>query len=261
MRIYEKKCQYFWFWLVKSHFCTLWKAIFWYKKKSKCNFSKFPTIPTYFLHFSSPFYHIFQFYVENKVNIVEQNCTFDFDCKGPKLDQKPILWGNGAFFCIKPICCSWYMPNLMADVWHYAVGPFGPNQKAKMGPRGLQKVPKTAKISFFTFLTSPVDLNWPDKASIDCLLIGGCLTQPFATFWTQPEGQKASKRVPEGSKRLRKAPKTAKISFFTSLKRPVGLNWPHMASIGCLFVGNVWNNHLPPFGPNQKAKRGHWDTQ
>ena len=37
------------------------------------------------------FYHIFQFYVENKVNIVEQNCTFDFDCKGPKLDQKPIL--------------------------------------------------------------------------------------------------------------------------------------------------------------------------
>ena len=190
MRIYEKKCQYFWFWLVKSHFCTLWKAIFWYKKKSKCNFSKFPTIPTYFLHFSSQFYHIFQFYVENKVNIVEQNCTFDFDCKGPKLDQKPILWGNGAFFCIKPICCSWYMPNLMADVWHYAVGPFGPNQKAKMGPRGLQKVPKTAK-----------------------------------------------------------------ISFFTSLKRPVGLNWPHMASIGCLFVGNVWNNRLPPFGPNQKAKR------
>ena len=190
MRIYEKKCQYFWFWLVKSHFCTLWKAIFWYKKKSKCNFSKFPTIPTYFLHFSSQFYHIFQFYVENKVNIVEQNCTFDFDCKGPKLDQKPILWGNGAFFCIKPICCSWYMPNLMADVWHYAVGPFGPNQKAKMGPRGLQKVPKTAKISFFTFLTSPVDLNWPDKASIDCLL-----------------------------------------------------------------MGDVWHNHLPPFGPNQKAKR------
>jgi len=148
---------------------------------------------------------------------------------GQNKTKNLFLWRNDEFHCIKPICCSWYMPNLIADVWHYAVRPFGPNQKAKRGSRGLQKAQKTAKISFFTFLTSPVGLIWPHTTSIDCVFIKGVWHNHLPPFGPN---QKAE-RSPRGPQR---APKEPKSAFFNLSDDPVGLNMQNKTSIGCAFI-------------------------
>ena len=144
----------------------------------------------------------------------------------------------------------------MVDVWHYAVGPFGPNQKAKMSPKGLQKAPKNKKSAFFYISDAPVGLNFPHKASIGCVFIEGVWHNhlpPFGPNQKAKSGTRGPQRTPEVFKMHLKQQKSY---FFNHSDAPVGLNGPCKASIGCVFIEGVWHNHLPPFGPNQMAKRG-----